>query len=61
MTREQEIKVAVDFLKSKNLTKTQIKDYQYVENLVYDFIIETKIELTDPMICDVIVEFREQN
>jgi hypothetical protein len=61
MTREQEIKVAVDFLKSKNLTKTQIKDYQYVENLVYDFIIETKIELTDPIICDVIVEFQEQN
>jgi hypothetical protein len=61
MTREQEIKLAVDFLKSKKLTENQIKDYQYVENLVFDFIIETKVELSDPMICDVIVEFQEQS
>ena len=61
MTRNEEIKLAVDFLKSKNLTENQIKDYQYVENLVFDFIIETKIELSDPQICDVIVEFQEQN
>ena len=61
MTRDESIKLAVKFLKAHDLTKTEIKDYQYLESLLYNFIEYIGVELTDPMICDVIVEFQEQN
>jgi len=61
MTREESIKLAVKFLKAHDLTKAEIKDYQYLESLLYNFIEYIGVELTDPMICDVIVEFQEQN
>jgi hypothetical protein len=61
MTRDESIKLAVKFLKAHDLTKIEIKDYQYLESLLYNFIEYIGVELTDPMICDVIVEFQEQN
>ena len=61
MTRDESIKLAVKFLKAHNLTKTEIKDYQYLESLIDNFIEYIGIELTDPMICDAIVEFQEQS
>ena len=61
MTRDEEVKLAVKFLKAHNLNETEIKDYQYLESLLYNFIEYTEIQLTDPMICDVIVEFRGES
>jgi hypothetical protein len=58
MTRDESIKLAVKFLKAHDLTKAEIKDYQYLESLIYNFIEYTEIKLTDDMICDVIDEFR---
>jgi hypothetical protein len=61
MTRDESIKLAVKFLKAHDLTKTEIKDYQYLESLLYNFVEYIGVELTDDMICDVIDEFRVES
>jgi hypothetical protein len=61
MTRDESIKLAVKFLKAHDLTKTEIKDYRYLESLIDNFIEYIGVELTDPMICDVIDEFRVES
>jgi hypothetical protein len=61
MTRDESIKLAVKFLKAHDLTKTEVKDYQYLESLLYNFVEYIGVELTDDMICDVIDEFRVES
>jgi hypothetical protein len=61
MTRDESIKLAVKFLKAHDLTKIEIKDYQYLESLLYNFIEYIGVELTDDMICDVIDKFRVES
>ena len=49
MTRDESIKLAVKFLKAHDLTKAEIKDYQYLESLIDNFIEYIGVELTDPI------------
>lgn len=61
MNRNEIIALGVKWLEAQNLTKDEINDYQHLEDLVNNFE-ETLdgVTLSDPMICDIITDFKEK-